>query len=195
MFKTIFYQFWVVHRLITHFKNMYARFQVDRSNTLWTMNRASSKNMNSSKVHLKFRVGNLEESNVFDTFRVPMFVCFWNTKHSFKRKKNRFFGPANRDSPLNVDGDFLRLELIRRKTFLIIVFQNVTKDYNFLRHFLRHFLRQESVVLTSNIEKVCVHVVNNGTEYLCVVPNLYSYSKNIVDSLYLIECTLIESVN
>ena len=46
----------------------------------------------------------------------------------------------------------------------------------FLRHFLRHFLRQESVVLTSDIEKVCVvHVVNNGTEYLCVVPNLYSY--------------------
>ena len=41
--------------------------------------------------------------------------------------------------------------------------------------FLRHFLRQESVVSTSNIEKVCVYVVNNGTEYLCVVPNLYSY--------------------
>ena len=41
--------------------------------------------------------------------------------------------------------------------------------------FFRHFLRQESVVLTSDIEKVCVHVVNNGTEYLCVVPNLYSY--------------------
>ena len=61
--------------------------------------------------------------------------------------------------------------------------------------FLRHFLRQESVVLTSDIEKVCVHVVNNGTDYLCVVPNLYSYLKNIVDSLYLIEYTLIESVN
>ena len=61
--------------------------------------------------------------------------------------------------------------------------------------FLRHFLRQESVVLSSDIEKVCVHVVNNGTEYLCVVPNLYSHQKNIVDSLYLIEYTLIESVN
>ena len=40
--------------------------------------------------------------------------------------------------------------------------------------FLRHFLRQESVVLTSDIEKVCVHVVNNGTDYLCVVPILPS---------------------
>ena len=34
---------------------------------------------------------------------------------------------------------------------------------------------EESVVLTSDIEKVCVHVVNNGTEYLCVVPNFCSY--------------------
>ena len=30
----------------------------------------------------------------------------------------------------NVDGNLLRLELFRRKTFLIIVFQNVTKDDN-----------------------------------------------------------------
>ena len=51
----------------------------------------------------------------------------------------------------------------------------VKNDVKNWDRFLRHFLRQESVVLTSDIEKVCVHVVNNGTEYLCVVPNLYSY--------------------
>ena len=54
--------------------------------------------------------------------------------------------------------------------------KNDLKNWDsFLRHFLRHFLRQESVVLTTDIEKVCVHVVNNGTKYLCLVPNLYSY--------------------
>ena len=42
--------------------------------------------------------------------------------------------------------------------------KNDVKDWD---SFLRHLLRQESVVLTSDIEKVCVHVVNNGTEYLC----------------------------
>ena len=58
--------------------------------------------------------------------------------------------------------------------------RNDIKNWDsFLRYFLHHFLRQvlcqESVVLTSDIKKVCVHVVNNGTEYLCVVPNLNSY--------------------
>ena len=31
---------------------------------------------------------------------------------------------------VKVDGKFLRLELFKRKTFLIMVFQNVTKDDN-----------------------------------------------------------------
>ena len=54
--------------------------------------------------------------------------------------------------------------------------KNDVKNWDtFSRHFLHHFLRQESVVLTSDIDKVCVYVANNGTEYLCVVPNSYSY--------------------
>ena len=54
-----------------------------------------------------------------------------------------------------------------------VVKNGVKNDVKNWDSFLRHFLRQESVVLTSDIEKVCVHVVNNGTE--CVVPNLCSY--------------------